>query len=77
MANEITAPITVTVQTITAPVTVTAAKEIVAPLIIGTYASIDWLNLPISADGLNAGDPYTQTAAELGGTGTTKVVCIV
>jgi hypothetical protein len=34
-------------------------------------------SLPTSAAGLSAGQVYTQTAAELGGTGTTKVLCIV
>lgn len=34
-------------------------------------------SLPTSPVGLGAGQVYTQTAAELGGTGTTKVLCIV
>jgi len=33
--------------------------------------------LPTSAAGLIAGQVYTQTAAELGGSGSTKVLCIV
>lgn len=33
--------------------------------------------LPTSAAGLSAGQVYTQTAAELGGSGATKVLCIV
>jgi len=32
--------------------------------------------LPTSDAGLATGDLFTQTAAELGGTGTTKVICI-
>ena len=31
--------------------------------------------LPTSASGLASGTLFTQTAAELGGTGTTKVIC--
>ena len=34
-------------------------------------------SLPTSAAGLSAGQVYTQTAAELGGSGSTKVLCIV
>ncbi len=34
-------------------------------------------NLPTSSVGLVAGDMYTQTAAQLGGSGTQKVICIV
>jgi len=34
-------------------------------------------SLPTSPVGLSSGQVYTQTAAELGGTGTTKVLCIV
>ncbi len=33
--------------------------------------------LPTSSSGLSAGQVYTQTAAELGGSGSTKVLCIV
>ena len=32
--------------------------------------------LPTSDAGLNTGDLFTQTATELGGSGTTKVICI-
>ena len=32
--------------------------------------------LPTSTAGLSAGYFFTQTATELGGTGTTKVVCV-
>jgi hypothetical protein len=35
------------------------------------------VGLPTSASGLTTGDLYTQTATQLGGTGTTKVVCIM
>lgn len=34
-------------------------------------------NLPTAAAGLSVGDLYTQTATELGGSGTQKVICIV
>jgi hypothetical protein len=34
-------------------------------------------NLPTSSVGLVAGDMYTQTAAQLGGSGAQKVICIV
>jgi hypothetical protein len=34
-------------------------------------------NMPTSSAGLSTGDMFTQTATELGGSGTTKVVCIV
>ena len=33
--------------------------------------------LPTSADGLNMGDLYTQTAEQLGGIGTQKIICIL
>jgi hypothetical protein len=41
----------------------------------GDIINID--NLPASSSGLSAGDLFTQTATQLGGTGTTKVICIV
>lgn len=34
-------------------------------------------NLPTSSSGLTSNQLYTQTATQLGGTGTTKVICIV
>ena len=34
-------------------------------------------NLPTSNAGLAAGEAFTQTATQLGGSGTTKVVCVV
>jgi len=34
-------------------------------------------NLPTSSSGLTSNQLFTQTATELGGTGTTKVICIV
>lgn len=33
--------------------------------------------LPTSSIGLNPGDLYTQTATELGGSGSQKVICVV
>lgn len=35
------------------------------------------VGLPTSASGLSTGDFFTQTATQLGGSGTTKVVCVV
>lgn len=43
----------------------------------GVSASIYIQNIPTSSAGLASGAIYTQTAAELGGSGTTKVICIV
>ena len=34
-------------------------------------------NLPTSSSGLTSKQLFTQTATQLGGTGTTKVICIV
>jgi hypothetical protein len=34
-------------------------------------------NLPTSSSGLTTNQLFTQTATQLGGTGTTKVICIV
>jgi hypothetical protein len=33
-------------------------------------------NLPTSSSGLSTGDLFTQTATQLGGSGTTKVLCV-
>lgn len=41
----------------------------------GASASIYIQNIPTSNSGLSSGAIYTQTAAELGGSGTTKVIC--
>jgi len=35
------------------------------------------VGLPTSSSGLSTGDFFTQTATELGGSGTTKVICVV
>lgn len=42
-----------------------------------TATSYNASSLPTSASGLSAGDFYTQTASQIGGSGTTKVVCVV
>ncbi len=80
MSNIITAPITLVTTIINVPVTTFPATKVIAPLTMGGLPGpagiISGINLPTSSSGLNAGDPYTQTATELGGTGTTKVVCI-
>lgn len=56
-----------------------------SPLIYGEFdnnylkinGSLAVTSLPTSLGGLSAGDMFTQTATELGGSGVTKVVCIV
>ena len=80
MANEITAPITVITNEITALVTIADAIVVLAPITLGGLPGpagiISGIDLPTSVDGLDAGDPYTQTATQLGGSGSVKVVCI-
>lgn len=39
--------------------------------------SMTLLNLPTSNTSLSTGDLFTQTATELGGSGTTKILCVV
>lgn len=46
-------------------------------MIIKAGGDINIAALPTSASGLSAGDLYTQTATQLGGSGSTKVICIV
>lgn len=41
-----------------------------------TIPSTDYTTLPTSSGSLSAGDLFTQTATELGGSGVTKVVCV-
>lgn len=42
-----------------------------------TYGHLNTSILPTSSGGLSSGDLFTQTATELGGTGTTKIICVV
>lgn len=43
----------------------------------GGVHTVNIANLPTVSTGLQTGDIFTQTAAELGGTGSTKVICIL
>jgi hypothetical protein len=43
----------------------------------GVSSEIYIQNIPTSSSGLGSGAIFTQTAAQLGGTGSTKVICIV
>jgi len=46
-------------------------------IIKGSTYNVNISTLPTSSTGLSTGDLFTQTATQLGGSGTTKVICIV
>lgn len=52
-------------------------NSVTGVLINPTSGKVAINNLPTSPSGLGAGELYTQTATELGGSGTNKVICIV